>query len=226
MGNPIFLTAAVFRAKTIAFLASAFLLLTFTANAQTDTVYQKPSLNNGMPPSEVAPPVIIVEPAKQKPAPDTTVKVEVKEEKEYKEPTPFRDRFFTGGGFGLVFGDYTSIQLAPILGYKLTDWFAGGIGLTYIYVGDSFDSENYLGKKVFIQGMIYKGIFGHVEYETFSRMGEKGSADAILGGAGYRQMVSNKVGIVSINHNIVHLTFADIFNFLFFNEVWNRRAII
>lgn len=195
MGNPTFLTTVVFRAKTIAFLATAFLLFTFTAQAQTDTVYQKPSLNNGMPPGEVAPPVIIVEPVKEKPAPDTTVKVKVKEEKEFKEPTPIRDRFFTGGGFGLSFGDFTNIQLAPVLGYQLTDWFAGGLGLTYIYVGDRFYSENYLGKKVFIQGMVYKGFFGHVEYETFSRLGEKGSADAILGGAGYRQMASNKVGI-------------------------------
>lgn len=195
MGNPNFLFAAVFRAKTIAFLASAFLLLTFTAQAQTDTVYQKPSLNNGMPPAEVTPPVIIVEPAKQKPAPDTTAEVKVKEEKEYKDITPFRDRFFTGGGFGLAFGDYTNVQLAPILGYQLTDWFAAGLGLTYIYEGNRFVSNNYLGKKVFIQGMVYKGFFGHVEYERFSLLGEKGNAEAILGGAGYRQMASNKVGV-------------------------------
>ena len=195
MGKSDFFSTAVFRAKTIAFLAGLFMLLTFSAQAQTDTVYQKPSLNNGMPPAEVTPPVIIVEPAKQKPAADTTVKVKIKEKEENKEPTPFKDRFFTGGGFGLSFGDYTNIQLAPILGYKITDWFAGGLGLTYIYIGDSFQSDNYLGKKVFLQGMVYKGFFGHVEYETFSRLGEKGSADAILGGAGYRQMVSDKVGI-------------------------------
>ena len=194
MGNSIFLTS-LFRAKTIAFLAAFFMLVTFTAQAQTDTVYQKPSLNNGMPPAEVTPPVIIVEPARQKPAADTVVKVKVKEKDDYKEPVAFKDRFFTGGGFGLSFGDFTNIQLAPILGYKITDWFAGGVGLTYIYVGNSFESANFLGKKVFIQGMVYKGFFGHVEYETFSQLGEKGNADAILGGAGYRQMVSNKVGI-------------------------------
>ena len=195
MGNSLILTTAVFRAKTIAFLAAVLLLFTLSAQAQTDTVYQKPSLNNGMPPSEVAPPVIITEPIKQKPAADTTIKVKVKEEKEYKEPTPFKDRFFTGGGFGLAFGNFTNVQLAPILGYQITDWFAAGLGLTYIYEGNGIVSYNYLGKKVFIQGMVYKGFFGHVEYETFSLLGEKGSADAILGGAGYRQMASNKLGI-------------------------------
>ena len=188
------LTKAVFTPKAIAFFVIAFWLFAGTAQAQVDTVYQKPTLNNGMPPAEVSPPVIIKAPEKPVFKPDTITKA-AEETKEYKEPLLLKDRFFTGGGFGLSFGTYTNIQLSPVLGFKVTKWLAGGVGLTYVYIGSQFDSHNLLGKKVFAQGMIYKGIFAHAEYETFSVIGEKGNAEGILGGAGYRQMISNKVGL-------------------------------
>lgn len=224
--NPNATSASVFTLKTLAFLVGSF-LLGLSAQAQvTDTIYQKPSLNNGMPPSQGEVPVIIREPEK------TVIKQEPKKEepkakepKEYKEAVPFKDRFFTGGGFGLSFGNYTNIMLSPILGYKITDWFAGGVGLTYIYIGDSFSSETFLGKKVFLQGMIYKGIFGHVEYERFSSFNEKYSVDATLGGAGYRQMISNKVGLdlmLLLNLNQTdHSAYADglIYRFGFYIEI-------
>lgn len=187
--------SGVLTQKAIAFFVIAFWLFAGAAQAQVDTVYRKPALNNGMPPAEVSPPVIIQAPPKRTVKPDSVIVPEKAETKTYKEAVPFKDRFFTGGGFGLSFGTLTNIQLSPVLGFKVTDWFATGVGLTYIYLGDRFSSENYLGRKVFAQGMIYKGVFGHAEYERFSLLGEKGSAEAILGGAGYRQMISNKVGL-------------------------------
>jgi hypothetical protein len=190
------LTKGVFKAYNLAFLALLLGLVSVQANAQvTDTIYQKPSLNNGMPPAEVSPPVIIQEPKKQVTKPDSAVVKSETKVKEYKEPVPIKDRFFTGGGFGLSFGTYTNVQLAPILGFKVTDWFAAGVGLTYIYIGDAFSSENFIGKKVFLQGQIYKGVFAHAEYENFSSLSEKYSVNATLAGAGYRQMISNKVGL-------------------------------
>jgi len=186
---------AVFNLKTLAFLVISCLFTAINAQAQVqDSIYHKPSLNNGMPPGQGEVPVIIREPEKQVKAPETKEEVKTKT-KEYKEPVPFKHRLFTGGGFGLSFGNFTNVQLAPVLGYKITDWFAGGFGLTYIYIGDSFSSENFLGKKVFLQGKIYKGVFAHLEYERFSSFQEKYSVDATLGGAGYRQMLSDKVGL-------------------------------
>ncbi len=194
--NSMVSSKVVFGLKTIALLVLVFWSVIYTAQAQvTDTIYQKPTLNNGMPPAEVSPQVIIKEPEKPKPVKETSKESKAQESKETSEQVPFRERFFTGGGFGLAFGNYTNLQLAPVLGYKITDWFAGGVGLTYIYIKDDFGATNYLGKKVFLQGMIYKGVFAHTEYENFSSLQDKYNVNAALAGLGYRQMMSNRVGL-------------------------------
>jgi hypothetical protein len=45
-----------------------------------------------------------------------------------------KEKLFTGGNFGLTFGDYTLINLSPQLGYRFTNLFAAGIGLNGQYV--------------------------------------------------------------------------------------------
>ena len=43
-------------------------------------------------------------------------------------------RLIFGGGLSLSFGDYTSIGVSPIIGYKFTDHFAAGVGIGYQYL--------------------------------------------------------------------------------------------
>ncbi len=51
-----------------------------------------------------------------------------------QEPKGFDpSKLIYGGGFGLGFGDVTSVAVAPVLGYRLTESFAGGIGLGFKY---------------------------------------------------------------------------------------------
>jgi hypothetical protein len=45
----------------------------------------------------------------------------------------FMERITLGGNFGLSLGNYTYVNLSPLLGYRFTDRFTAGGGITYIY---------------------------------------------------------------------------------------------
>jgi len=49
------------------------------------------------------------------------------------EKPSIRDRLFFGGGFGLAFGSVTHVDVSPLVGYKITNRFSAGIGLSYQY---------------------------------------------------------------------------------------------
>ena len=54
----------------------------------------------------------------------------------------FCDRLFFGGGFGLTAGDYTDIELSPIVGYYITPRWAAGIGVVYEYYNNKYHWYN------------------------------------------------------------------------------------
>src|SRR5688572_29931569 len=154
------------RLKNLLFLALFFCLANFAQAQVPDTIYQKPELNQVMPPAEPSP-VIVTPPAQNLPQTETKEKVKIKTEEEPtdKEEQVFKKRYFTGGSASLSFGDYTFIQVAPILGYQLTERFAFGTGLSYIYIKNPFEEGSILGGKFFAQAMVYNGFFAHGEYE-------------------------------------------------------------
>ena len=43
-------------------------------------------------------------------------------------------RLVYSGGLGLTFGDYTDIGIFPMIGYRITDHFAAGVGIGYEYL--------------------------------------------------------------------------------------------
>src|SRR5688572_8657909 len=133
------ITNRLFSLKSLLFLALFFCLANFAQAQVPDTIYQKPELNQGMPPAEPTP-VIVTPPAQELPKTETKEKVKIKTESEpaSKEEQPFKKRYFTGGGATLSFGDYTFIQVAPIIGYQVTPRFAFGTGLSYIYIKNPF----------------------------------------------------------------------------------------
>ena len=49
----------------------------------------------------------------------------------------FKERLYVGGYLGLQFGTYTSIDISPLIGYRVTPEFNVGIGVLYNYT--SFD---------------------------------------------------------------------------------------
>lgn len=85
------------------------------------------------------------------------------EQEENEEEKGFKkENVFVGGNFGLMFGDYTLINLSPQIGYRFSKAFAAGIGINGQYVGykdRTFDGEVY--RKV-SQGVTGLNIFGRV----------------------------------------------------------------
>jgi hypothetical protein len=82
------------------------------------------------------------------------------------------DRVVVGGGLSASFGDFASVYISPIVGYKVTDDLLAGIGFTYQYVSfnDPYNyyqdyKSNLIGGKVFGQYNLFYGLFAHLEYE-------------------------------------------------------------
>lgn len=65
----------------------------------------------------------------------------------YSSPPPskrsLRDRIYFGGYFGLQFGTYTSVDVSPLVGYRVTPDFNVGVGVLYTYT--SFDYGSPIG---------------------------------------------------------------------------------
>jgi hypothetical protein len=75
-----------------------------------------------------------------------------------------------GGGFGLVLGDVTIVEVAPTLGYYLTDNFLVGIGANYAYE-ENRTYYNYIantyGGKIFAQYLLENApLLAHAEIES------------------------------------------------------------
>lgn len=91
-----------------------------------------------------------------------------------KDPRPFKDRLYFGGGLGLSFGSVTSIQVEPLVGYKIDQknkWSAG-LGISYWYFKDNRVSLPYettvYGYRVFNRYRFIENLYGHVEYQQLS----------------------------------------------------------
>jgi hypothetical protein len=63
---------------------------------------------------------------------------------EFQEELTLKDRLFFGGNFGLQLGTVTNVEVSPIIGYKVTPRFSGGIGIRYEYYKDSRNIPGYI----------------------------------------------------------------------------------
>ncbi|PKP18468.1 MAG: hypothetical protein CVU05_13450 [Bacteroidetes bacterium HGW-Bacteroidetes-21] len=122
----------------------------------------------------------------------------------------FSERLFFGGGFGMQFGTYTNVEIAPLVGVKITpEWFAGG-GFSYQFISarniytNEVHSTSFFGPRFFTNYLLISDIFAHLEYEALSletkyydvmNMYPNKSRfwmDSFLIGAGYRMPVSER----------------------------------
>jgi len=91
-------------------------------------------------------------------------------------------RFYWGGNLGLMFGTYTIIDISPEVGYKVTERFHVGTGLTYTYYKYKIDgtyngssptnayefSTSIYGARVFTRFYVLPNLFAHVEDEIIN----------------------------------------------------------
>ncbi|NJM93482.1 MAG: hypothetical protein HC842_01420, partial [Cytophagales bacterium] len=78
---------------------------------------------------------------------------------------------YFGGNVGVSFGTHlTSIELSPLVGYRFTDRFSAGPGITYIYLSDKLRgyTTNIYGGRLFANYFITDNIFARSEWEALS----------------------------------------------------------
>jgi len=126
-----------------------------------------------------------------------------KSKKPTPEKKPLSERIYFGGNLGLQFGDVTFIDASPLVGYKVTDNFSVGAGITYIYIKyrnyNSYTTTIY-GGRVFSRYYFLENLFIHGEVEQLSGywdpfLNRRTFVTSVLGGAGYRQRISDKVSM-------------------------------
>lgn len=127
----------------------------------------------------------------------------------HKPENSFKSRLFFGGGLGLQFGSATLIEIAPIVGYKITPRFGIGVGPTYKYYhyedyyGPNLDVTTHVyGVSLFSRYFIFENVFAHVEYESLfyntqypGHPVERLEFKSLLVGGGYRQMIGMNAGL-------------------------------
>jgi hypothetical protein len=116
----------------------------------------------------------------------------------------FADRLFFGGDIGLQFGDVTYINIAPIIGYKVTDAFGVGLGPSYTYVKDKryvgyeYTASSY-GGRMFGQYRVVENAMAYGEYslvnadvfDEFTLKQKRVNIPSLLLGGGYMQPIGD-----------------------------------
>ncbi len=125
-----------------------------------------------------------------------------------------RSNLVTGGNLSLQFGNYTVIDVSPILGYRFTDKIMAGVGGIYQYYSykdPNFSAFNFqtdiYGGKLFGRYYFLDFLFAHGEYELLSleteyfdplnmrHTGKRFNVHSVLVGAGYAQLVGRNSAI-------------------------------
>ncbi len=99
-----------------------------------------------------------------------------KQKDDNDDKIPLSQRFYFGGNLGASFGTITSIDISPMVGYRLTPKFSVGVGGTYQYLKDSRYTPDFkqsiYGGRLFSRYIIADdflgagNLFAHAEYET------------------------------------------------------------
>mgnify|MGYP001793558402 FL=1 len=92
------------------------------------------------------------------------------------EDEPLGKRLVLGGNFNVTETSPVSIDLAPVIGYKINTLFE--VGITGLYRaqfnadrnGVNAEDENTYGYSVFVNHMVFKNFFGYLEGENISRV--------------------------------------------------------
>lgn len=135
-----------------------------------------------------------------------------------QEKPPLKDRLFFGGYFGLQFGSITLIDVSPLIGLNVSTNFAVGLGLTYQYYSEKYQSYSYstniFGGRGFARYYFIQNLFAQAEYEILNFEApvspietERVNVHGLLVGGGYRQMIGERsfasiVVLWNLNENI------------------------
>lgn len=131
-------------------------------------------------------------------------------EEELSDKPEWKERIFTGGGFGASFGSsYDYVSVSPLIGYRITQKLAGGLQVQYRYTnykGYYSYSTNDFGLGPFLRYSLFGPIFLHAEYEYLnyqylaSANGEKfrKGFNSFLAGGGFFQPIGRRAGFYAL----------------------------
>jgi len=136
-----------------------------------------------------------------------------------KQKPPFSSRLAFGGYLGLSFGDITYVEIAPLVGYRVTDNFTAGLGLRYIYYKDNFYNyeSNIYGGTIFGRYNIFRGLFVEADFEANNLEAltvvdpinqvytlDRQWIPSLLLGGGYSSAIGNSAGFyISILYDVI-----------------------
>lgn len=139
-------------------------------------------------------------------------------------------KLILGGSLGAVFGDYTNVDISPLVGYRFTQYIAAGVNLNAqygqfrsrdYYTGETIQRDKYTIFGAGVWGRVYPlpMLFVHIqpEYNFVSQSSTYYAGNApkqtiktnyavpsLLLGAGYTQSVGGRVGIgISILYDVL-----------------------
>ncbi len=125
-----------------------------------------------------------------------------------------KDRLFFGGDLGLQFGDVTYVNVAPTIGYKVTERFGVGVGPMYSYLKytDYPVSFNSYGGRFFSQYKLLENILGYGEFgflnsDVYDIVNDKvvraDIPSLLLGGAYVQELGANSSFNLMLLYNVI-----------------------
>jgi hypothetical protein len=131
-----------------------------------------------------------------------------------KDVMPFIKKFYLGGTFGASFGDYTSITIAPTIGYSIKPSLQTGLKLYYTYSkqtisiltqNNEYEHHTY-GFGTFLRWYPLKDLYLHVAPELINyQINESDNTGSVVeakewvpffwAGAGYRKMIGKRTWV-------------------------------
>jgi hypothetical protein len=123
--------------------------------------------------------------------------VEKKQDSDFKNLKPI-DRLRTGGSFGLSLGTVTNINIAPNIGYELTEKLVAGVGVNLMYFKYRYYNINtlYYGGKGFLMYSVLPMVNLIGEFEAMNVEGSYQKRQWLASpmvGASYSQSISKKL---------------------------------
>lgn len=134
----------------------------------------------------------------------------------------FVQRLYYGGMVGASFGTITSVQVMPVVGYRIMHRWSAGVGVNYLYYQDtrvpSFDTHMY-GGNIHTRVYIWDQIFTHGELEVLSlEVQDRSQPDypisrktvpALFLGAGYFMPIGQRSGFaITFLYDVIQDTYS------------------
>ncbi|MBK7964896.1 MAG: hypothetical protein IPK10_06175 [Bacteroidetes bacterium] len=134
-----------------------------------------------------------------------------------RDKPSIKDRLFFGGNVGLSFGSLTYINVAPTIGYKITERFGMGLGPTYTYYNDrrfvNYRYETHIyGGRTFAQYQALESVLLYSEFEVvnievpdllFTKLIRTNVSSLFVGGGYTQRMGSNSAVTLMILYNVL-----------------------